>query len=91
MKDVDPFDLLDELEEELQIKVRPLSWPINQEQNSRAFITSMKTTDLFKPDKQRVTEKVEVNIDSKELDQHIGEQDATQLRNDLELIDVSFI
>ena len=24
----DPFDLLDELEEELQISVRPLSWPI---------------------------------------------------------------
>ena len=28
----DPFDLLDELEQELQIKVRPLSWPINQGQ-----------------------------------------------------------
>ena len=26
----DPFDLLDELEEELQISVRPLSWPIGQ-------------------------------------------------------------
>ena len=28
----DPFDLLDELEEELHIHVRPLSWPINQGQ-----------------------------------------------------------
>ncbi len=26
----DPFDVLDELEEELKIKVRPLSWPIGQ-------------------------------------------------------------
>ena len=26
----DPFDVLDELEQELEIKVRPLSWPINQ-------------------------------------------------------------
>ena len=26
----DPFDLLDELEKELEISVRPLSWPINQ-------------------------------------------------------------
>lgn len=26
----DPFDLLDELEEELMIGVRPLSWPIEQ-------------------------------------------------------------
>lgn len=25
----DPFDLLDELEQELEIKVRPLSWPVN--------------------------------------------------------------
>ena len=27
----DPFDLLDELEQELEIKVRPLSWPINSD------------------------------------------------------------
>jgi peptide chain release factor 3 len=26
---IDPFDLLDEIEKELQIKVRPLSWPIS--------------------------------------------------------------
>ena len=26
----EPFDLLDELEEELMIQVRPLSWPIEQ-------------------------------------------------------------
>ena len=27
----DPFDLLDELEEELIINVRPLTWPIESE------------------------------------------------------------
>ena len=32
--------------------------------------------DLFTPDKQRVTEKVEVDINSEELDKHVGEQDA---------------
>ena len=31
----DPFDLLDEIEEELQIKVRPLSWPIDMGQRFR--------------------------------------------------------
>ncbi len=36
----DPFDLLDELEEELQIKVRPLSWPIGQGLRSREYTTS---------------------------------------------------
>ena len=42
---------------------------------------------MFKPDKQRVTEKVEVDIDSAELEHQIGDQDAKQLRDDLELID----
>ncbi len=36
----DPFDLLDELEEELMIQVRPLSWPIEQGPVSREFIIS---------------------------------------------------
>ena len=34
----DPFDLLDELEQELQIKVRPLSWPINQGSRFKAHV-----------------------------------------------------
>lgn len=84
----DPFDLLDELEEELQIKVRPLSWPINQGAKFKGVYNIYEDKlDLFKPDKQRVTEKVEVDIDSAELDEHIGETDANQLRGDLELID----
>ena len=41
---------------------------------------------LFTPDKQRVTEKIEVDIDSDELDNQIGEADAKQLRDDLELV-----
>ena len=31
----DPFDLLDEIEKELQIRVRPLSWPIDMGQRFR--------------------------------------------------------
>ena len=84
----DPFDLLDELEEELQIKVRPLSWPINIGAKFKGVYNIYENKlDLFKPDKQRVTEKVEVDIDSNELETQIGEQDAQQLRDDLELID----
>ena len=37
----DPFDLLDELEQELQIKVRPLSWPINQGQRFKGVYLSL--------------------------------------------------
>ena len=38
----DPFDLLDELEEELMIKVRPLTWPIEQGARLRVYTTSTK-------------------------------------------------
>lgn len=84
----DPFDLLDELEEELGIHVRPLSWPINQGVKFKGVYNIYeKNLNLFTPDKQRVTEKVEVDINSAELDAHIGETDANKLREDLELVE----
>lgn len=83
----DPFDLLDELEQELQIHVRPLSWPINQGIKFKGVYNIYENQlNLFTPDKQRVTEKIEVDIDSDELDNQIGEADAKQLRDDLELV-----
>ena len=84
----DPFDLLDELEQELQIKVRPLSWPINQGARFKGVYNIYEQKlDLFTPDKQRVTEKVSVELDSSELDGIIGQRDADKLREDLELVD----
>lgn len=84
----DPFDLLDELEQELEIKVRPLTWPINQGQRFKGVYNIYENKlDLFTPDKQRVTEKVEVDVDSEELDKHVGPNDAAKLREDLELVD----
>ena len=84
----DPFDLLDELENELKIHVRPLSWPINQGARFKGVYNIYEQKlDLFTPNKQRVTEKVEVDINSDELDKQVGEADAGQLRDDLELVD----
>ncbi len=84
----DPFDLLDELEEELQISVRPLSWPINQGAKFKGVYNIYEhNLNLFTPDKQKVTEKVEVDINSQELDERVGERDAEKLREDLELVD----
>lgn len=84
----DPFSLLDELEQELKIKVRPLSWPINQGFHFKGVYNIYEhNLNLFAPDKQKVTQKVEVDINSSELESHVGEKDAAQLRGDLELID----
>ena len=83
----DPFDLLDELEQELNIKVRPLSWPINQGARFKGVYNIYEQQlNLFTPNKQRVTEKVEVDISSTDLDDKVGADDALQLRDDLELV-----
>ena len=84
----DPFELLDELEEELQIKVRPLSWPINQGAKFKGVYNIYENAlNLFTPDKQRVTEKYSIDINTSELEDHIGEDDASRLRDDLEMIE----
>lgn len=83
----DPFDLLDELEQELQIKVRPLSWPINQGQRFKGVYNIYEQKlNLFTPDKQHITEKIEINVNSDELEQHVGQTDAEKLREDLEMV-----
>ncbi len=84
----DPFDLLDELENELQIGVRPLSWPINQGQRFKGVYNIYEQKlDLYQPSKQTVTEKVEVDIESSELDERVGAADAEKLREDLQLVE----
>ena len=84
----DPFDLLDELEKELHIKVRPLSWPINQGFHFKGVYNIYEhQLNLFTPDKQRVTEKIAVDVDSTDLEKHIGDEDAEKLREDMELVD----
>ena len=87
MRGRDAFDVLDELEEELKIKVRPLSWPIGQGARFKGVYNIYEQQlNLFTPNKQRVTEKVEVDVNSEALDQHVGEREAAQLREDLELV-----
>ncbi|MBO4499657.1 MAG: peptide chain release factor 3 [Bacteroidaceae bacterium] len=84
----EPFDLLDELEEELKIHVRPLSWPIDRGQRFKGVYNIFEEKlDLYTPSKQTVTEKVEVDVKSSDLESHVGETDAAKLRSDLELIE----
>ena len=85
----DPFDLLDEIEEKLDIKVRPLSWPISMGKTFKGVYSLYeKKLNLFTPSKVTVQESIEVSdINSDELDKLVGESYARQLRADVELIE----
>lgn len=84
----DPFELLDEVEAELNISVRPLSWPINIGPRFKGVYNIFEQKlDLYTPNKQVVTESVNFSdIASPELENYIGD-DAEKLRSDIELIE----
>ncbi len=85
----DPFDLLDEIENELDIKVRPLSWPISMGPSFKGVYNMYehKLNLFFGDDKQTVSnDVVEIkDINSDVIDKHIGDN-AEALREDLELV-----
>ena len=86
----DPFELLDEIEEKLAIKVRPLSWPIGMGKTLRGVYNLYEQNlNLFEANKtKRVDEVVQIeDIQSPDLDELITESAADQLREDLELIE----
>jgi peptide chain release factor 3 len=83
-----PFDLMDELEKELKISCRPMTWPINiGERFKGVYNLYEKSLNLYTPSKQTISESVAINgLDDPELDARVGEQDANQLREDVELL-----
>ena len=86
----DAFDLLDELEEKLEIQVRPLSWPIGIGHTFKGVYSLYdENVRLFNPDKTRISKDV-VRIDDlndSDLDALVTEERADQLREDIELIE----
>ncbi len=85
---LDPFDLLDEIEQELGIKTVPLTWPINMGFAFKGvYNIYRKNLNLYTPNKQTVSETVEfTDLQNPDLEKLIGETDAAKLRDDLELI-----
>ncbi|MDU1892483.1 MAG: peptide chain release factor 3 [Dysgonomonas sp.] len=83
----DPFDLIDELEKELKINVKPLSWPIEQGYRFKGVFNIYEDKlDLYSPSKSVITEKISIDVNSIDLDNKIGAHEAKKLRADLELI-----
>jgi len=84
----DAFDLLDELEEKLDIHVRPLSWPIGIGATFKGiynlFDSSLKLFDAGKT-KVEKTSLIFKDLADEKVDKLLGNQ-AAQLREDVELI-----
>src|SRR4028118_1948717 len=84
-----PFDLLDELEEKLQIHVRPLSWPISMGDSFKGVYNLYdQSLYFFSPNKTKVeSDVVQIkDLYDELLDEKIGKY-ADQLREDVELIE----
>ncbi len=87
----DPFDLLDEVERELQIKVRPLAFPISSGETFRGVYNIYEQNlSLFTSDQRQTADASTVEIydlSSELLDEYIGGKFAAKLRDDVELVE----
>ena len=84
------FDLLDELEETLKIKVRPLTWPIGMGDRFKGVYNIYKQQlNLFAPNKTGISDDVQSleDLNSPELDEKIGKEESAELREEIEMIE----
>lgn len=85
----DAFELLDEVEDKLQIKVRPMSWPIGMGQRFKGVYNLYENNlSLFSgTDKQRKEDTVDIkDLDDPLVNKMVGEDAANTLRDEVELV-----
>jgi peptide chain release factor 3 len=85
----DPVELLDEVERELRIQVRPISWPIGQGKSFKGVYNLLeKRLHLFRPgEERRPTDTVEISdMDDPKLAVAVGSGLAEKLREDIALL-----
>ncbi|MEW6062371.1 MAG: peptide chain release factor 3 [Bacteroidota bacterium] len=83
-----PVELLDEIEQKLDIRVRPLSWPLGIGSSFKGVYNLYKKSfAFFKPNKQTIEDDVQVfeGLHDPRLQETFG-GDAQKLRDDIELI-----
>ena len=84
-----PFDLLEEVEKKLNIKTQPLSWPINMGREFKGVYNIHNKSLLTFGANQKATDDDLVklpDLSTPEIVALVGERDAKQLREDMELI-----
>ncbi|PZD78083.1 peptide chain release factor 3 [Mesonia sp. K7] len=86
----DAFDLLDEIEQKLHLKVTPLSFPIGMGYDFKGIYNLWeKNINLFTGDPRKdIEDTIEINdLSNPELDDLIGEKAAEKLREEIELVE----
>jgi peptide chain release factor 3 len=84
------FDLLEEIEKELSIALHPMTWPINSGKEFKGVYNLHDKHLLLFTANTKAGDEDSVSVsDLKDpvVDQKIGEKDANQLREDVELVD----
>lgn len=85
-----PFDLMDEIEKDLNLPLHPLTWPINMGREFKGVYNLYeKSLNLFSPNQKGIEDNSIAIADLSDpvLDQRVGEKDATQLREDVDLLE----
>lgn len=85
----DGFELLDEIEQKLSLRLTPLSWPINMGPKFNGVYNIFdRNLYLFEPNKQRVEEGIAFSdLNNPFLVQYLGDDDTRTLREELQLIE----
>ena len=86
----DPFELLDELEQTLDLKVRPLTWPIGMgDRFQGVYNIYQKSLNLFSANKTKIASDLVsiLDIQDEALTEIIGLKPAEELRDELETIE----
>lgn len=87
---IDPFSLLEELERELNIHARPLTWPIGMGFDFQGvYNLKSKYLRLFSPNKTTISDQELIfeDIQDTELERQIGQTAANTLKEEVNLIE----
>jgi peptide chain release factor 3 len=86
----DPYDLLEEIEKELNIHTRPMTWPIGMGGSFQGvYNLHDKTLQLFSPNRSKISSDIVAikDLNDGSLDAQIGDKPANKLREDIELVE----
>lgn len=85
----DAFDLLDEVEAKLGLKVCPLSWPVGMGQRFQGVYSRYeKKLVLFRPHGKQEEDKIEItDLNDPILEKYVGERPAQELREEVNIIE----